>query len=370
MTLPKIQLTLFTKMTLLAGVLALMSIAIAQLYFGRHERSMLQLRLSEKATFVTNFYAFLIADALSRNDDVTLQQVITRLEEDSEVASVVVVDEKREIRYHADPEKVATTMEDPLLLKAFESGDGVASQSKSNSGMTLVCPLKVRGRAAPLGAVSIEFTYSHINKQVRAGQASFLMVAFGVLSMFVGGIHWGFRRWVVKPMTRLRTGLGQINPILLDAGLPEPDSEWGELNGSVNQLLTRIRAERENIRTGQAVQADSERRWVERLALAFMPDIRILAADRDNRVLTDTGLTSEQGTEATSAVGSHLLDLLSEESFAGLLTSAFQKEGEVVRGPVTYQGRPYEAAIVRAPEEEARLVKTVIALRPTGEVSS
>jgi len=359
-------LALFTKITLLAGILALVCIGTSQLYFARHERAALQLRLTEKANFVTNFYAFLIADALSRNDDVTLQQVITRLEEDAEVASVVVVDERREVRYHADPEKVATILDDPLLLKSFESGDGVASQSQNRDGMTLVCPLKVRGRTAPMGAVRIEFTYNHINSTVRKGQASFLMVSFGILSMFVGGMHWGLRRWVIRPMGRLRAGLSNINPVMLDAGLPEPKTEWGEINGAINQLLTRIRAEWDSTRSGQAVQADSERRWVERLALAFMPDIRILAADRDNRILTDTGLTSgqEMGGDGASAVGSHLLDLLSDETFASLMTNAFKSEGQVVRGQVTFQTLPYDAAIVRAPEEEARLVKTVIALRP------
>ena len=179
--------------------------------------------------------------------------------------------------------------------------------------------------------------------------------------MFVGGVHWGFRRWVVRPMTRLRSGISMINPATLDAGLPEMPDEWGSLNGSINELLTRIRSGWDEQRAGHSVNADSERRWVERLALSFMPELRILAADRDNRILTDTGAPGAD----VSAVGSHLLDLLSDEAFAGLMTQAFQNEGQLFRGSVTYQEKPYEAVIVRAPEEEARLVKTVIALRPS-----
>jgi hypothetical protein len=356
--------SLFTRMTWLAGSLALVSIGMAQVYFARHERTALIIRMSEKASFVTNFYAFLIADALQRNDDVTLLQVINRLEEDPEIASVIVVDQSGNIRYHADPEKIDTPLEDPLLTKAFESGDGVASQLPNNAGMTLICPLKIRGQTKSLGAVRIEFTYQHINQTVRSGQASFQMVALGILSLFVGGIHWGFRRWVVVPLSQLKASLGLINPANLQGGLPESNTEFGEVNKSINHLLTRIRAEWDNQRSRQVGEADTERRWVERLAISFIPDVRILAADRDNRILTDTGSPEQApGTVGTSAIGSHLLDLISDEAFATLMTGAFQKEGEVVHGIVTFQKQPYHAAIIRIPEPESRIVKTVIGLR-------
>ncbi len=54
----------------------------------KQARVALESRLSEKASFINTFYAFLIADALQRKDDVTLLQVINRLEEDPEILSV------------------------------------------------------------------------------------------------------------------------------------------------------------------------------------------------------------------------------------------------------------------------------------------
>ena len=142
----------------------------------------MEMRLREKATFINTFYAFLIADALQRNDDVTLQQVISRLEEDPEISSVIVVDDNGEVRYHADPEKVGTQWDDPLIQKALETGEGVMAPFTNSGGraLALVSPLKVRATAHPIGAVRIDLTYRHIEDQLaQIRPAAFIWSSWG-----------------------------------------------------------------------------------------------------------------------------------------------------------------------------------------------
>lgn len=366
--------TLFNRMIILTGALTLVSLTITQIYFRNHERTILQMNLQQLAEYTADLYVRAIGDALNLRDDVMLQQIVTRMENDKNIASVIVVDAQSRLRYHMDPEQIGNPFEDEILKRSLESGEAVATHTmlQGYKAMTLVYPLNAKGQARPLGAVRVEYTYKPIEDTVRKGIASFYYVSVGILSFMVGGVLWGFRKWVVRPLTRLRAAIGNVNAATLEANFPETPSEFGEVNQTLNQLLMRIRSEWDAQRAGHSVQADSERRWVERLALSFMPDIRILAADRDNRILTDTGVgiggaaeEARSGGALASAVGKHLLDLLSDPSFGQLLSQAFQKEGQVVQGSVQFQGRMYAAAIVRAPEEEARLVKTVIALRPT-----
>src|SRR5258706_4078017 len=92
--------SLFTRLSWLTGALALVSVITAELYFVRNERAILELGLREKINFITNYYALGIAEALQRNDDIMLQQIINGLEQDHDVTSVVVVDGHGEIRYH------------------------------------------------------------------------------------------------------------------------------------------------------------------------------------------------------------------------------------------------------------------------------
>src|SRR5258708_6485030 len=129
--------SLFTRLTILSGVLVLVSIFMAESYFLRHERAMLELQLRDKINFISNYYALGIAEALQRNDDVMLQQIIAGLEQDPDISSVIVVDGKSRIRYHTDPEKIGETLEDPLVQRAMETGEAIATPVKDAGGKAL-----------------------------------------------------------------------------------------------------------------------------------------------------------------------------------------------------------------------------------------
>src|SRR5438552_719251 len=124
---PKHRLSLFTRLTLLSGVLVLVSIVMAESYFMRHERGMLELQLRDKINFISNYYALGIAEALQRHDDVMLQQIITGLEQDQDITSVIVVDAKGSIRYHSDPEKIGDTLDDALVKRSMATGEAIAT---------------------------------------------------------------------------------------------------------------------------------------------------------------------------------------------------------------------------------------------------
>ena len=118
----KYTFSLFNRLVILTGFLTMSSIVLAEIYFMHHERAILELGLRDKINFITNYYALGIAEALQRNDDIMLQQVINGLEQDHDVTSVIVVDGDGEIRYDVDSDKVGTILEDSLVKKALETG--------------------------------------------------------------------------------------------------------------------------------------------------------------------------------------------------------------------------------------------------------
>jgi len=69
--------------------------------------------------------------------------------------------------------------------------------------------------------VRLEITYKHINDMVRAGPASFEMMAMGCIFSCIGGVLWGFKKWVAVPMAQLQMAMALINPSLLEANLPD-----------------------------------------------------------------------------------------------------------------------------------------------------
>jgi hypothetical protein len=361
----KSSLSLLTRFSLLTGFLVVASIFMAEIYFTNHERAILELSLREKINFITNYYAFGIAQSLQQNDDVSLQQIINGLEQDRDVLSVIVVDADGSIRYHVDPDKVGTTLDDALVKKCLESGDGVATPVVNAGGkaLELVVPLKAKGQPKPQGAVRLDITYKHINDMVRAGPASFEMMAMGCIFSCIGGVLWGFRKWVVFPMGQLQLAMSRINPSLLEANLPETDDEFGSLNKSLNSLLARLKTEVIVQREATVLQAGEERLLIEQLLAGLLPNSRLLLVDKENRVIGDSRRT------APVAPGSapHLLDIVNDADFSTLIGAAMQKEGEVAQGRVTFESTPCEASILRFPQGQSKLIRMVIALRAPSE---
>lgn len=359
----KHRLSLSTRLTVLSGVLVLMSIVMAESYFMRHERAMLELQLRDKINFISNYYALGIAEALQRHDDVMLQQILMGLEQDSDITSVIVVDGKSRIRYHTDPEKIGDTLEDALVKRSMATGEAIATpiQNAGGKALELVTPLKARGQSTPLGIVRLEVTYRHIEEQVHAGPASFEMMATGCMFMVIGGVLWGYKNWVLAPMGTLRMLVSRINPALLEANLPESNDEFGQIYKTLNELLSKLKGEWSAQREAMKFQAADERVLVEQIIRGLLPSTRALLVDKDNQLICDT----ERDIDSSASGTIHLLDYARDANFSTLIRAAVQKEGEVARGPVQLEEHSYEASVLCIPQGQSKLVRMVIVLSPS-----
>jgi len=318
-------------------------------------------RLSEKAAFINHFYSFLIADALQRNDDVTLQQVISRLEEDPEITSVVVVDAASEVRYHSDPQKLGTKWDDPLVQKAMETGDGVMSPFTNSGGraLALVSPLKVQGKPHPTGVVRIDLTYRHVADQLKKFDSSFRLAVLGYLCVAIGIMMIFVHRWLIVPLSWIEKTVGGFSLTTTEPNLPETSDEFGRLNKALNDMIIRFRTQlQEQLGTGPADPVVIEKDLVERIMRSLFPHSLIFISDKDNRIISGTKENLPPG-----ATADHVLDLITDINFANLVGAAFQKEGEPVQGPVLFHGQPYKAAVLCIPAHESRLVKTLIVMQ-------
>jgi HAMP domain-containing protein len=356
-----IQIDISKKFLLLFAGLIFMTAISARLFHTRQETTDLQMRLNEKAIFINNFYSYQIADSLARKDDVTLLQAINRLDEDPEITSVVVVDQNDQIRYHPDPQKMDSTLDDPQVKGVLKSGEAFMANFTNAGGraLALVSPLRVAGMAQPIGAVRIEFTYNHIAQQIESSRQHYWFIIFGSVVTCIGLVGVCVNKWVLNRLQAIRTLLTAQNAAAPEPNLPEGPDEIGLLSAGINDLVQRFKSEMQQHWSGQQQRGEQEKLWIQQLGRSFMPDARLIVADKDNRILSD----SANGAASPAGQG-HLMDLIKDSNFATLLTSAFQKEGEVVRGPVVLQDKSYLASILSVPLHQSVSVKTLIALQP------
>lgn len=344
------------------AVLFLGVAAVGQHFMVKQERAALEVRMGEKATFIHSFYAKTIAESLQRRDDISLLNDIAPLEADKEIMSVVVVDGTGEVRYHQDPSQVGTILKDDLIQTAIKGGDGVLMQNtvEGHRALTLVSPLKVVGKVEPIGAVRVDMTYRPLERLLERFEQSLRLVVLGLALSCVGVMISFLRRWILVPLMFLKRSITNLSPANLDPNFPEAQDEFGQVNASLNELVLRMKSEIQLQQSDRMSQADQEKLWVEKLVRSLVPEKRVLVADKDNLVLSD----SADETLATAETKPHLLDLVTDAKFSDLVAEAFQKEGDIVRGPVTFKDQAYDASVLRMPSQYATFVKTVIALSP------
>jgi len=359
---------LSVRFGILTGAIIVLIAFSAQMFFSHQERTDLEHRLQEKSTFINSFYSYLIADALMRKDDVTLLQVVNRLEQDEEITSVIVVDQSDEVRYHADPQKMGTSLDDPIVKQVLHSGDAimVSYQNSGGKALGIVSPLKIQGTAHAIGAVRIDLTFRRIDNQLLKPRHRFWFVVLGSLVSSIGFMLACVKRWVTGPLDQLRAAFAAVNAATPEPNLPESPDEVGQVYAAANELILRFKNEIQQQWSGQQTRAEQEKAWIQRLVVSFLPEARIIIADKDNRVISDTGNGASARSEKAPPAGRqvHLLDLIKDANFATLLTGAFQREGEVVRGPVMFQDHTYQASILSVPLQQSIAVKTLIALQP------
>jgi hypothetical protein len=166
--------------------------------------------------------------------------------------------------------------------------------------------------------------------------------------------------WVTGPLQHLAKTLGTINTAMPEANLPEGTDEVGQVFKAANDLIVQFKAEAQRQWSDQRNRGEQEKVWVSQLAQSFLPQGRVIVADKDNRVVSD----SSNGNGTTAGRNAHLMDLIKDANFANLLNNAFRQEGQVVRGAVSFEDKTYQAAILSMPVHQTVLVKTLIALQP------
>jgi hypothetical protein len=346
-----------------AGFVVLTALS-SQAFFTRQARADLELRLGEKAAFINKTYALSIATALVQKDDILLLQVINNLEEDPEISSVLVVDQRGSVRYHADTEKLGAKIEDTWVQKVLETGEGsmMAYSNEAGKALALVTPLKVPGLNQPLGVVRIDLTYRRISEALKSSRTRFGWVVFGSIGTCCALMFVFLSRWILEPLGALQNAIGAVNPAVPEPTIPRMPEPIGGVSTALNELLGRFKNENQRQWMDQRQRADQERIWVDQLSRSLLPGSRILLVDKDNLLISDSENPTMKGAKRP-----HLLDLIKDSNFATLLTDAFQREGEVVRGPVTFDDQNCFATVLSVPAEQSVMVKTLIALSTTKE---
>jgi hypothetical protein len=171
---------------------------------------------------------------------------------------------------------------------------------------------------------------------------------------------------VLTPLAQLHGEVMKINPSLLESNLPETEDEFGAVNKSINGLLARLKTEWSAQKEALTLKTNEESLLMEQLIGSLFPHSRYLLVDKDNRIVSDSGRVVALAPHEAP----HLLDILEDAHFSNLVTQAMEHEGVTARGPVSFETQPYEAAVLRIPQGQSKLIRIVIVLRSPSDMET
>jgi hypothetical protein len=352
-----LQINFFQRFAAIGGLAFAITVMVTHGYYASQTERQLKSRLLEKAIFINNFLAYTFSSALQYKDDVTLLQVIDQLEKDPDILSVVVGDDHGEIRYTAQPNKIGEEIDDPTMRQVYQSAQASTMTYTTSGGeaMALVAPLKINGRAKPLGVVRLDVTFKHVEEQLQKSRDSFLLYAIGLFMFGMTMTMTALQSWVSRPLVILKNYLRSVSPFSAELTLPEGSDELGQLNAAINEVILKFKGELQTQAMMQTGQVSQEAELIQQLLASLNPEHRVIMSDKDNLILGDSDPTAP-------TTGSHLLDLMQDAAFATLVGTAFQQAGQPVTGRITLNEEPYNATILRMPESFSKGVRTLILL--------
>jgi sensor histidine kinase regulating citrate/malate metabolism len=358
----RLQIHFSQRFGFIGGLAFAFVILVAHIYYGQRTEAILKERLVEKATFINTFLSFPFSLAINTKDDVSLIQVAGELEKQPDVLSVVLADYLGEVRYSADQTKIGDVTDDAEIKKVLQSGQPEILRYSTSGGqaMAFVAPLIIQGRAKPLGVVRTDMTFKRIDERMQQIRDSFYMYAIGVYIFCMTMTLTALRIWVSRPILLLKAYLQRLTPTTAEANLPEGSDEFGQLNAGLNELILKFKSEIQAVAMQNMGAAMQEGDLIRQLLTTLNPETRLVMADKDNQIVTDTD-------PAGATLGAHLLDLMHDAAFGGLVGKAFETEGVPAHAPVTLNEEAYQATVLRLPESFSKGIRTLILLNKNKE---
>jgi len=157
-------------------------------------------------------------------------------------------------------------------------------------------------------------TYRRIEDQLKASQNNYWLFCHAGIDRHQCWDHPVVPAHVGHgPLTAISENPGIDHTAMPEANLPESDDDMGQVFKAANDLIIRFKSESQRQWTDQRSRGEQEKTWVLQLARSFLPEGRVLIADKDNHVLSD--ITQGNGVNTASTRNAHLLDLIKDAKF-------------------------------------------------------
>ena len=268
--------SLKAKISLIMTAVLMLAILLVAFFLLRQQEQSLTVEMTKRGLAIAQNLAAGAKTSLLQRDDLSLSVLTKDAMKDSDLAYVIITDEKGRIRAHSDVGLTGELLERPAPLAPARDRLAVTTYRAPGRGGIIDFAVPLTFSKVRLGALYLGFSEESITAAVRRAQWQTSLITLGMVCLGIGAAV-GLAMLLSRPISRLVEGTRAIAAGNFQVALPVTSrDELGTLTESFNQMARSLR-EKEMIK--RAFSRYVAREVVEQVLKGERREVTILFCD-------------------------------------------------------------------------------------------
>jgi adenylate cyclase len=233
--------SLKAKISLIMTAVLMLAILLVAFFLLRQQEQSLTVEMTKRGLAIAQNLAAGAKTSLLQRDDLSLSVLIKDAMKDSDLAYVIITDEKGRIRAHSDVGLTGELLERPAPLAPARDRLAVTTYRAPGRGGIIDFAVPLTFSKVRLGALYLGFSEESITAAVRRAQWQTSLITLGMVCLGIGAAV-GLAMLLSRPISRLVEGTRAIAAGNFQVALPVTSrDELGTLTESFNQMARSLR---------------------------------------------------------------------------------------------------------------------------------
>lgn len=291
--------------------------------------------------------------------------IMSSLSKDERISTVLYLNKAGLVRWHKEARLIGMSW-DEYQKDMGTLTDAVAQAYRAKSPKVrlvpkqpfyeMAIPLSVRGDI--VGIVDMQVSRAGAEAIIYSAMRKYVFGAIGVLLLLGIPLYIFLHHFVVYPLSSLKDSIDTISTKSFDIRFPPRKDEIGDLAGSLEQFLQKVKGELDAMSVRDKQRGDAEQHWWRSiLNTAISSNHHAIVVDEDNNVL----YTNFELFRADESERLHLLDVVDsqQQNLLRLIGVALETPNQVVEGDTAFKGENCHVKVLHL-EESGDIRRTLI----------
>ena len=299
-----------------------------------------------------------------------LEIINSWMAQDPRIKNVVYFNENGSIRWHRNKDLLQKSFSEydrAGYMETYAASDAMISKSPKvvmkNDGTMyeIAIPLKLAKDDKVVGVISLDVSREQVQTEIKGAMYKYLLGSIAIMFLMGFVLYIFVIKPIVSPIVALTNSIDNISTKTFQFDFAQRGDEVGDLANSIENFLTKVKAELEEQEELSKNRKHYEQEWwAEVLAATIPKGSRALVVDENNNVM-HTNFELPLKKEGPI----HLLDIfgVTQQEVVRIVGQAMENPGKIFRATTQSNGREFGIKTLQL-TSKGGIIRTLIVLEP------